>query len=275
MNIIETGWERNKRVIFDEIVENYDRIRPEYPKELFNDIFQCCKFTQGQKAIEIGAGTGKATTPFLKAGYEIDAVEIGSNMTDFLRKRFGIYKGFHVVHSSFEDVVLQENSYDLIYAASAFHWVDADVGCPKALRMLKDGGVIALFRYNALANEGDELYDEIQTVYEKYYDSYYISNTRPVKKSRADFLKKSEIYRSYRFEDLEEYGFKDIVMKFYDGAKIYNAEEYIILLETMSDHKSLPENNRKALYAGVKDAIIKHGGKYMVNYIFQLYMGRK
>ncbi|HZK34550.1 MAG TPA: hypothetical protein VFD33_04490, partial [Bacillota bacterium] len=83
------------------------------------------------------------------------------------------------------------------------------------------------------------------------------------------------IYISYGFEGLEDYGFKDVLMRFYDGAKTYSADEYIVLLETMSDHKSLPESNRQALYAGIKEVIIKHGGQHTVDYIFQLYMGRK
>lgn len=272
---IETGWERDKRLHFDDIVENYDKIRPEYPLELFDDIFKYSELTTRKSALEIGAGTGKATTPFLSAGYDVTAVEIGSNMANFLLKRFNGHKRFNVVVSSFEDAVLQENSYNLIYAATAFHWVDAEIGCPKALRLLKDGGTIALFRYNAIAANGDKLYDELQAIYEKYYYSYYISNFRPVKKSREDFEKKSEIYISYRFEDLKDYGFKDILMRFYDGAKTYSADEYIVLLDTMSDHKNLPENNRQALYAGIKEAIIKHGGQHTVDYIFQLYMGRK
>jgi ubiquinone/menaquinone biosynthesis C-methylase UbiE len=275
MKVIETGWERNKRTHFDDIVVEYDKMRPEYPREIFEDVIKNSNVLMGKTAVEIGAGTGKATRHFLELGYDVTAVEIGSNMADFLLKRFNAYKGFNVVISSFEDAVLQENSFDLIYAATAFHWVDAEIGCPKAFRLLKNGGTFALFRYNAIADEGNELYEEIQAVYEKHYYSYYKSDTRPVKKSKEDFEKPSEIYTSYRFEDLKTYGFKDISMKFYDGYKTFNADEYIVFLETMSDHRSLPNNNRMALYAGIKEAIMKHGNHHKIDYIFQLYMGRK
>lgn len=275
MAMTETGWERNKRVHFDDVVASYDRIRPTYPTALFEDLFAYAAPSEGKRALEIGAGTGKATAPVLNAGYAVTAVEIGPNMADFLLEQFCGEEGFQVVRSSFEEAQLQENSYDLIYAASAFHWVDAEIGCPKALRLLKDGGAVALFRYHAIAAPGDPLYDEIQAVYETHYYSHYTLNSRPVKKTRADFRKKSECYLSYRFEDLREYGFREIAMKFYDGAKTYGAEEYILLLETMSDHRSLPDQNREALYAGVKDAIERHGGEYTVDYLFQLYLGRK
>jgi protein-L-isoaspartate O-methyltransferase len=59
-----TGWERNKRTIFNEIVINYDKIRWGYPDKLFADIIRYSRPDIGKKALEIGAGTGNATAPF-------------------------------------------------------------------------------------------------------------------------------------------------------------------------------------------------------------------
>ncbi|MCL1994672.1 MAG: class I SAM-dependent methyltransferase [Defluviitaleaceae bacterium] len=275
MATTKTGWERDKRTHFDDIVLTYDRVRPEYPSELYEDILKYIGQSPGKTAVEIGAGTGKATAPFLDLGYSITAIEIGQNMADFLLRKFDEHKNFSVMVSSFEDAPLQENYYDLIYAASAFHWIDAKIGCPKAHSLLKKGGVIALFRYNAIAAVGDALYDEIQAIYEKYYYSYYPSSTRPTRKSKQDFEKPSEIYTSFRFEYLGVYGFKDILMKFYDATRTFNADEYILSLETMSDYIHLPDNIRTSLFSGIKETIIKHGNQHKVDYNYQLYMGRK
>ena len=163
--MICTGWERHNRKHFDEIVVNYDKARWDYPGELINDIIKYGKNESCRKALEIGAGTGKATAPFLEAGYNVTAVEIGANMASFLRDKFKEYKDFNVITAAFEDASLEDGSYDLIYAASAFHWVDADIGCPKVFRLLKDGGTFALFRNNFIPSVGEALYEEIQTVY--------------------------------------------------------------------------------------------------------------
>ena len=269
-----TGWERNNRIIFDEIVTNYDKVRWGYPDELYMDIIRYSRPDKGKKALEIGAGTGKATVPFLNMGYDVTAVELGVNMTEFLLDRLKGYTNFKVVTSSFEDASLEDN-YDIIYAATAFHWVDAEIGCPKVYRLLKEGGTFALFRNNSIPADGEELYEEIQTLYEKYYNSYYTWNKRPVRKSREDFCKPSEIYNSFRFEDLEYYGFREVTMKLYDASQTYSADEYIALLDTYSDHIGLPDANRTALYAGIREAILRHGGYHKVDYVFQLYMGRK
>ncbi len=107
------------------------------------------------------------------------------------------------------------------------------------------------------------------------YYSFYQSTYRPVKKSKEDFEKPSGIYKSFRFEDLKVYGFRDVVMKFFNFEKIYTAEEYIDFLDALSDHRGLPDEKKLALYEGIKQAILKHGNSYKVNYLFQLYMGRK
>ena len=274
----KTGWERDNRIHFDEIVVNYDRIRWDYPDELFKDAMQYAGRGNGKRALEIGAGTGKATAPFLDAGYFVTAVEMGANMTEFLLNKFKAYSNFGVITSTFENALLENDSYDLIYAASAFHWVDAETGCPKVLRLLKSGGAFVLFRNNAVPVDDDELYADVQAVYEKHYYSHYKSDNRPVKISKMteeDFRKPSEIYRGFRFESLEQYRFRDITMKLYDATRTYDADEYIALLETYSDHRALPDGNREALYSGIKKAIKKHGGQQKLNFIFQLYMGRK
>jgi SAM-dependent methyltransferase len=271
MNKIKNGigWERERRVHFDEIVGIYDTIRPEYPDELFRDILN---YTRGIDALEIGAGTGKATAPFLAAGLNITAVELGENMAQFMLSRFTEHKNFNVITSDFESAELKNDRYDLIYAASAFHWVDAQIGCPKAFRLLKSGGTLALFRYNDIRADGEIIYEELQEVYKKYYHKPY---KRPPRLSREEYLSPAEILRGFGFEDLKTYGFTDISMKLYDASRSFNADEYITLLETMSDHRCLPENDRNALYTGVKEVIVKHGGSYKKDYVFQLYMGRK
>ncbi len=276
MTYTETGWERDRRTHFDEIVVNYDRIRPDYPVELYEDIVKYTGRKSSAKAIEIGAGTGKATAPFLNAGYEVTAVEIGAKMAEFLLDKYKGYKGLNVIIDSFENISFDENSFDLIYAASAFHWVDAKIGCPKAFRLLKNSGVIALFRYNEMSAHENELSKEIKKLYDKYYFTHYTSkHWQPQRKTKAELEKPSRILVDFGFESLQQYGFIDVSMKFYDFTRSYSADDYITWLDTMADHRGLPESNKTALYASVKEAILRNGGRYTLDYVFQLYMGRK
>ena len=89
---MKTGWERDNRTHFDEIVVNYDKARWEYPLQMYEDIFKYSGSSKGKKAIEIGPGTGKATTPILDAGYDVTAVELGANMAEFLTEKYKEHK---------------------------------------------------------------------------------------------------------------------------------------------------------------------------------------
>ena len=55
---------------------NYDKSRPAYPKNLFNDIFEYINLSENSNVLEIGIGTGQATLPFLNKGCNVTAVEL-------------------------------------------------------------------------------------------------------------------------------------------------------------------------------------------------------
>ena len=267
----KTGWERENRTHFDEIVATYDRVRPTYPDDLFADILKYAG--TGKKAIEIGAGTGIATAPMLAAGYDVTAVELGENMSEFLNERFAGNNSFRVITSTFEEAPVDGDDFDLVYAATAFHWVDAEIGCPKIMRLLKPGGAIALCRCHSVP--ADELYDEIQEEYEKYFYSHYTTAVRYRKKALAEYAEPAEIKEAFRLDSLENYGFREVIIKLYEAPKSYSADEYMDVIETYSDHAKLPESNRAALFAGIKDVINRNGGFITIDYVYQLYMGRK
>jgi SAM-dependent methyltransferase len=273
MKIINTGWERERRAHFDEIVTDYDKVRPSYPDVLYNDLFAYIGSSRNLNTLEIGAGTGKATVPVITAGNTVTAVELGEHMSEFLRERFGEYEGFKVITSSFENAELTDSGYGLIYAASAFHWVDAEIGCPKVYRLLNSGGVFALLRFNWVTADTEDVVTKINTAYEKHYQSFY--GKGPRKLTRDEYCLPIGIKRGFGFNDMSDYGFTDVVCKTYDRVITYTADDYIGMLETMSDHRALPENNRAALYAEIRNIITKNGGQIKQGYFFQLYMGRK
>ncbi len=268
---MDTGWERNNRTHFDNIVVDYEKIRQAYPEQLIADILDYMG-PDKVNALDIGAGTGKASAPFLEAGFNLTAVEIGANMSEYLSIKFEDYDSFNVITSAFEDAQLEEESFDLIYSATAFHWVEAEVGCPKVFRLLKDGGSFALFRYTTVPSCGEVLYEEIQKSYEKYFYKPYV---KPVRKAYEEYKEPSEIRRGFGFENLEQYGFKDTKILLYKTSKVFSAKEYLALLDTFSDHRNLPDADRTALYKEIEEAILKHGGQQEVDYVFQLYMGKK
>ena len=117
------------RLTFNEVSAEYDNLRPRYVDELFTDIIQFSAIDKTKRALEIGIGTGQATLPFLKTGCDLTAIEIGDKLAQYSRGKFATYEHFKVLNQDFESVSLEDNSYDLIYSASAFHWIPPGLVC--------------------------------------------------------------------------------------------------------------------------------------------------
>lgn len=63
-------------------------------------------------------------------------------MAAYLSERF---PDVEVVVDTFEGAALEPGRFDLVVAATSFHWVDQAVGVPKVAQCLKPGGWAALW----------------------------------------------------------------------------------------------------------------------------------
>ncbi len=126
---------------FDAIAVNYDRYRPRYPEPLFDDIVEMGELSQGAQAVEIGAGTGIATTPLVDRGLIVTALEPAPGMAALARAKLGNRARVEV--SRFEDSTATE-PIQLVAAFNAWHWVQPDIGLDLATQMLTSGGTLAI-----------------------------------------------------------------------------------------------------------------------------------
>lgn len=108
---------------FNEDPSGYDKHRPEYVKGLFEDLLNYRMLDAGSRAIEVGIGTGQATRPFLETGCQVTAIELGADLAAFSRDKFAAYDNLEIINMDFESVELPGNAYDMVYSASAFHWI--------------------------------------------------------------------------------------------------------------------------------------------------------
>jgi 16S rRNA A1518/A1519 N6-dimethyltransferase RsmA/KsgA/DIM1 with predicted DNA glycosylase/AP lyase activity len=157
--------EMDLRLTFNEDAPNYDKLRPTYTDELFDDTIRFSSLSRNKRVLEIGIGTGQATLPFLKTGCKVTAIEIGDKLAQFSREKFTEFKSFEVINQDFESVQLDENAYDLVYSASAFHWIPQEIGLPKIYGLLKSGGVFAWFSIQPVpAQEHTHIHEALMLV---------------------------------------------------------------------------------------------------------------
>lgn len=262
------------RLTFNEDAPNYDRLRPTYADELFNDVINFSNLNSSKSALEIGIGTGQATLPFLKIGCKVTAIEIGDKLAQFSRGKFAEFKTFEVINQDFESVQLDENAYDLVYSASAFHWIPQEIGLPKVYKLLKSGGVFAWFSIQPTpAQEHTYIHEAMQKIYDKY--SHFFVEHKPLLIGPQMRQQQAEKKRLDRSNALKQYGFVDVNDKFYYGSRTFNAEDYTTLISTFSDHKAMPEENRIPFLKKISDTINRCGGKFTFSDTMILCMGRK
>ena len=96
----------------------------------------------GATVLEIGCGTGQLTRQLCGRGLDLTAIDIGGALVRGARRNVpDAAVRFQVC--SFEEFTAAA-SFDLIVSADAFHWVDPAAGLPKAARLLRPGGWLAL-----------------------------------------------------------------------------------------------------------------------------------
>ena len=265
--------EMDLRLTFNEDVQNYDRFRPTYADELFDEAIRFSSLDISKRALEIGIGTGQATLPFLKTGCKVTAIEIGDKLAQFSREKFAKFKSFEVINQDFESVQLDENAYDLIYSASAFHWIPQETGLPKVYRLLKSGGVFAWFSIQPTpSQEHFHIHEALQKVYDEY--SRFFGEHKPQLDPQIR-QKQVEKKRMERFNALRQYAFVDVNDELYCGSRTFNAKDYTTLISTFSDHKAMPDESRIPFLKEIADTIDRCGGKYTLSDTMFLCMGRK
>lgn len=135
------GASAGRALSFGAVAELYERYRPDYPGAVADAVLAHPR-RPVRRALELGAGTGKATRLFAGRGIAVTAVEPDPDMAGVLR-RTTTGLPVEVVASRFEDCS-PRGTFDLVYAAAAWHWMDPATRVRRAAGLLAPGGVLAL-----------------------------------------------------------------------------------------------------------------------------------
>ncbi|MBR3755180.1 MAG: class I SAM-dependent methyltransferase [Clostridia bacterium] len=253
---------------FDTVADTYEKLRPGYVDELYQTIFDYAPINNTSHVIEIGIGGGQATLPFLKTGCALLAIDYGENFCEICREKFRAYPNFSAVSERFEDIDLR-GKYDLIYSASAFHWIPEEIGYKKVYDTLKDGGVFARFANHPNRDKSTPaLSEEIDRIYEEYYYKYH-------NKKREPLLEYTEEQARNRALIAEKYGFTDTRYRLFYRTRTFSAKEYVMLLGTYSDHIAIEEKIRNEFFSEIEKSIDRHGGKITIYDTIDLQLARK
>lgn len=252
------------RLRFNEDVQTYDRFRPGYPDALFDAVISRAGIGPGSRLLEIGIGTGQAAQPFLDLGCDVTAIELGEELCAYSAQKFRSYPNFHVIAGDFMQVETEIAAYDLIYSATAFHWLPARDACAKVLQSLRPGGTAALFWNHPFVRRKDDPSNAAsEAVYERL---------RPSGKEFREFSPEDcEPWKT----KLVEAGFLDVTAQLFRRTRTLCTEDYIGLLNTYSDHRALEPGLKTRFETEMRQAVDAAGGQIRIYDTIDLYLSSK
>lgn len=248
---------------FDEDAELYDRARPGYPPELFDDLTAVAGLGPGCRVLEVGAGTGKATLPLAERGCRITAVERGTDLAAVARRNLAGFDSVEIVTADFETWPLPEEGFDVVVAATAFHWLDPAVRMVKAADALRPGGVLAVVATQHVAGGSEEFFVEVQDCYERF-DPATPPGLRPPAAQDVDTSDHAEeAARSGRFGP--------VAFRRYAWEATYTTATYLEVLRTYSGHRALSPEAREGLLCCIADLVDRrYGGRVAKRHLTEL-----
>lgn len=223
---------------FNEVAELYDKARPLYPPEVVDELFALATLRPGDRALEIGAGTGQITVPLAERGLHVTAIEPGANLAAIARERLAQFRDVTIVVNRFEDYALPNEPFDLVVSATAFHWLDPTVRVTKAADALAEGGHLAIINTRwGVGPEVDTFSEKAQSCYLRWYPGIDPNFRPPI----------SGEVSGDRPELQDSPHFTNIQYRQYEQVNHHTTNSYLDLLRTFSDIQALTPESRDGL----------------------------
>lgn len=226
-------------------------MRPHYPAALFDKLVADTRLPAQAELLEIGPGTGQATKPLATRGYHITAVELGDSMATKARDALAGFPNVRIITGAFEDIALPDGYYDLVYAATAIHWVKPEYKFIKPHQLIKPGGHLAIIHTEHISDEqGDAFFFASQPMYQKYH-----ATDKPNNKQRYSILPRLRDLQPPESIDTKLFSVESFTT--FPLTVTYSAQTYVDLLATFSPHLALPAAKRARFFEDVKALIDK------------------
>jgi SAM-dependent methyltransferase len=218
--------DRERSVVFGQAVGLYESARPGYPDQLVTDILG---YAPAGPALEVGAGTGKATAAFAARGVDLTCVEPDPRMAAALAAKC---PGVRLRIGIFEDYV-PDRRFALLYSAQAWHWVDPERRWDLAYAALAPSGALALFWNHYLVTDPGLRAALAEVDHRHGVSSSSLHQEVPVRNEEAQHL----LAGDPRFTDLDE--------RSYSWTEWYAADRYLDLVRTISAYRILPPDRQE------------------------------
>ncbi len=248
---MSSGDQRERGKLFNEVPALYERVRPSYPDALFTDLVAVTGVDATSAVLEIGCGTGQATRPLAQLGCDVTAIEPGVEMADIARHRMARSSNVTIETATFEEWDVQDRRFDLIVAASSWHWIDPSIGWARAHSVLRPAGWLALLGHVVIRRTDEpEVYAETADLHEHFSPGNPDWGHPPVEEE----MRATSDGWGPPNEDGDGL-FGPTVVRWYPMVQHFDGEGFADLLRTLSPYRRLGASVREPLLDAIAQRI--------------------
>ncbi|MDJ0555278.1 MAG: class I SAM-dependent methyltransferase [Microcoleaceae cyanobacterium MO_207.B10] len=249
------------------IADAYDKTRPSYPQELVNCAVEIAQLSPDAKILEIGCATGTATTSFADLGFSMVCIEPNSESYQVVLRNSASYEKVKIINTTFEEWELEKSQFDVVLAATSFHWVSSEVRYAKTAEALKTDGFLILL-WNTPPQPTQEIYQEL-------LDSVYQNYAPDVTGYEAIATHQKNI-RSFGNAIIKSAKFHNLVSEELISEVTYDVDDYLTLLSTLSPYIAMESERRNTLFENLGTVLKNHHGNTLsLSYLSALQIAQK
>lgn len=233
---------------FDNSAQDYHYARPGYPETMYNDIARLCGLGPSTRVLEIGAGSGIATKQLARFGCDIVAIEPGERLIAIAEQHLADCPNVELVSTTFEDFT-SERPFDILIAATAFHWLDPATRYEKSDGLLNDGGFLVLV-WNSFYQGTSAAASEIRQAYGDFItppDADSSPNERILAKLA---VREQEITASERFSI--------VYFNHYETSHQNDSRTNLALVKSFPDVANAPASLRESFLTRISQIVDKY-----------------
>jgi SAM-dependent methyltransferase len=248
--------DRSRAESFGAVAELYDRVRPSYPDALLDALLDDAPV----RVLDVGCGTGIVAALLARRGCDVLGVEVDERMAAVARAR-----GVEVEVAPFEDWQSRGRRFELLVSGQAWHWIDPIRGAERAADVLEREATLALFwNFGSPPAQVAERFNAIYARLAPGVESYSVLLGGEDRRADAAIagIAASE-------------GFEPATVRRFPWRRVYDTQLWLALLQTHSDHQTLPPERRARLLAAVGEAIDSLGGSFELPYEVVLVTARR
>jgi len=155
------------RDFFSTAAADYRRFRPQYPDALFRHLAHIC--TAHDLACDVGCGNGQASRAL--AGYFRQVTATDASAAQVAQAE--PHPGVTFTTAPAETIPQTDANVDLVTVAQALHWFDHHTFFAEVERVLKPGGILAVWGYRLLATDNPALNRLLEHFYHRVVGPYW------------------------------------------------------------------------------------------------------